>query len=92
MARGGVGVGVERHFFLSNSNSDSLFQSYKQYGIDGCFVQVNQQDSNIAFISGNDAQIFRCDSFLNSTAPVFNIMLNELDKNEFVKHRVGISN
>jgi hypothetical protein len=71
-------IGAQDNFFMKNSNDNPYYSHMNNYGIDGNFVHVNQQDSTVSYISRNDAVIFRSDD-TNDSLPVYNYILNELD-------------
>jgi|GEM_PF-236794 len=73
-------IGAQDNFFMKNSNSNPNFSHINNYGIDGNYLHVKQEDSTVSYISRNDAVILRSDATQDSI-PIYNFILNELDTN-----------
>lgn len=73
-------IGAQDNFFMKNSNNNPYFSHINNYGIDGNYLHVKQEDPTVSYISRNDAVILRSDATQDSI-PVYNYILNELDTN-----------
>ncbi|MEP7169242.1 MAG: hypothetical protein ABI855_07710, partial [Bacteroidota bacterium] len=71
-------IGAQDNFFMKNSNGNPYFSHINNYGIDGNYLHVKQEDSTVSYVSRNDAVILRSDATQDSV-PVYNYILNELD-------------
>jgi hypothetical protein len=73
-------LGIQDNVFQKNSNNDSLFVRMPSYGSDGNSVHVNQQNTNVTYLSGNFAELLKSTNSLDSL-PTYTHMLNDLDVN-----------
>lgn len=73
-------IGAQDNFFMKNSNDNPYFSHINNYGIDGNYLHVKQEDPSVSYISRNDAVILRSNNTQDSI-PDYQYILNELDTN-----------
>jgi hypothetical protein len=71
-------IGAQDHKFKFNRNGASQFQTLNNYGIDGKYAHIHQQQTSIAYASGDFGYMWRSDNFLANTPQLIPI-LNGLD-------------
>jgi photosystem II stability/assembly factor-like uncharacterized protein len=73
-----VFIGSQDNKFKLNRNGSATFQTLNNYGIDGKYCHIHQQQNNVAYAMGDFGNVMRSDNFLNNY-PTLTPALSGLD-------------